>query len=354
MALQSSGQLIRMSQINTELGRSSTATISLDTAENGGYATINTCGSPFPSGANPASMSEWYGYNHSAACGNSSYAFSDGGNSVGQNMLSNNVLNYGTRVSTSRPNSLFSFSFSFWMKRATFDSYQGYLFGLHSGTTSAFIGINWISMEDPNSPGAYWHLINFYYNNNTGSGNAAGIVNLGDTNNSLKTGLSPSAPWDPANQGNVGPNGYSLITIVYDYAYWNTSNFIKFYWNDLSLDAPWGNFANHQSHVYGDSIAAPTWTNADMTLGGYYPSELGAGCQLDAFAFYPDLALTSGNISSIYNSQSVASTATYTGIGNVLLYNFENNTPNLGIDSGNYAMNLDEYNSPTRVADPAA
>ena len=354
MALQSSGQLIRMSQINTELGRSSTATISLDTAENGGYGTINTCGSPFPSGANPASMSEWYGYNHSAACGNSTYAFSDGGNSVGQNMLYNNVLNYGTRVSTSRPNGLFGFSFSFWMKRATFDSYQGYLFGLHSGTTSAFIGINWISMEDPNSPGAYWHLINFYYQNNTGSGYAKGVVNLGDTNNSPTTGLSRLAPWDPGNQGSVGSNGYSLITIVYNYASFGTSNFIKFYWNDTLLETPWKAGTNDESHVYGDSIAAPTWTNADITIGGYVPSELGAGCQLDAFAFYPDLALTSGNISSIYNSQSVASTATYTGIGNVLLYNFENNTPNLGIDSGNYAMNLDEYNSPTRVADPAA
>ena len=67
MALQSSGA-ISMSQINTELGRSSTATVSLDTAENGGYGAINTCGSPFPSGANPASMSEWYSYNHSAVC----------------------------------------------------------------------------------------------------------------------------------------------------------------------------------------------------------------------------------------------------------------------------------------------
>ncbi len=67
MALQSSGA-ISMSQINTELGRSSTAQISLDTAENGGYAAINTCGSPRPSSSNPASMSEWYSYNHSAQC----------------------------------------------------------------------------------------------------------------------------------------------------------------------------------------------------------------------------------------------------------------------------------------------
>ena len=71
MALQSSGT-IKMSEINTELGRSSTATISLDDAENGTYATINTASASYPSATNPASMSEWYGYDHSAS-GSSGY-----------------------------------------------------------------------------------------------------------------------------------------------------------------------------------------------------------------------------------------------------------------------------------------
>lgn len=66
MTLQSSGT-ISMSQINTELGRSSTAAISLDTAENGGYGAINTNSTSRPSSNNPAAMSEWYGYNHNAA-----------------------------------------------------------------------------------------------------------------------------------------------------------------------------------------------------------------------------------------------------------------------------------------------
>lgn len=64
--MQASGT-ISMSQINSEFGRSSTAGISLDTAENGGYATINTASASRPSGTNPASMSEWYGYNHNAS-----------------------------------------------------------------------------------------------------------------------------------------------------------------------------------------------------------------------------------------------------------------------------------------------
>ena len=68
MALQSSGT-IKMSEINTELGRTSTATISLDSAESGTYATINTASSSYPNNARPASMSEWYSYDHSSASG---------------------------------------------------------------------------------------------------------------------------------------------------------------------------------------------------------------------------------------------------------------------------------------------
>jgi hypothetical protein len=62
MALQSSGQ-ISMGDINVELGRTRTANISLDTAENGGYVTIN--GSTIKPATNPATISEWYSYNHS-------------------------------------------------------------------------------------------------------------------------------------------------------------------------------------------------------------------------------------------------------------------------------------------------
>lgn len=67
MALPSSGE-IKMSQINTELGRASNLQISLNSAEDGGYAAINQCSTSHPNPNNPSSMSEWYGYNHTASC----------------------------------------------------------------------------------------------------------------------------------------------------------------------------------------------------------------------------------------------------------------------------------------------
>ena len=64
MALPTTGQ-ISMGDINVELGRARTTSISLEQAENGIIATINNNSPSKPSNVNPATLSEWRGYNHS-------------------------------------------------------------------------------------------------------------------------------------------------------------------------------------------------------------------------------------------------------------------------------------------------
>lgn len=65
MTLPASGS-ISFNDIRIELGVPSQAPFSLDTAENGGYGAINRCSSPSPVASNPASINEWYSYNHGA------------------------------------------------------------------------------------------------------------------------------------------------------------------------------------------------------------------------------------------------------------------------------------------------
>lgn len=66
MTLPTSGPL-SFSAINTELGRLSTAQMSLQTAETGGYVAINQASPSKPNGAAPYAVSEWYGYNQNAS-----------------------------------------------------------------------------------------------------------------------------------------------------------------------------------------------------------------------------------------------------------------------------------------------
>lgn len=66
MALASSGQ-ISFSDINTELGQSSDAQLSIADAAQGNVATINTNSSNTPDSSAPHSISEWYSYDHSAS-----------------------------------------------------------------------------------------------------------------------------------------------------------------------------------------------------------------------------------------------------------------------------------------------
>lgn len=65
MTLPTSGPL-SFNAINTELGRSATAQMSLKTAETGGYVAINQNSPSKPDGNAPYKVSEWYGYNQNA------------------------------------------------------------------------------------------------------------------------------------------------------------------------------------------------------------------------------------------------------------------------------------------------
>ena len=362
MTLPLSGPL-EASDINVELGRSATAVMSIKDAATGVYGAINTCSPYYPNGSAPHAYSEWYGYNHNAICLNSYYAFSPVDYSPAR-FLRSDTLNYRTRVSTNSPSSNSKFSFSFWMNVVSDPviSYQGYIAAINdydnpppppAGPTQNF-GLYWFSGDFP----GYGIVNNIYFD-------LLGItssVNLSDVNNSSRTGFDDTSSMTlQSSNPNLGPNKYFLITVILDHAYVGTDDYVRWYFNDQQLVVPYyttsspppaGDFSatvvdNPQTLSYSSLM--------QLKVGANYAGEISCGCLLDGFAFWPDRAISSSDVTAIYNSAVFAPLSTYqTASSRLLFYNFENDTPDIGVDTGAfYTLNLDEINGPARVTPPA-
>lgn len=357
MTLPLSGTL-EASDINVELGRSATATFSIKDAATGVYGAINTCSPYYPNASAPHLYSEWYGYNHNAPCLNSNFAMSDG--QVGTfNGLISDTLNYDTSVSSSKPDPADgACTWSFWFKPINTIEIQGTMYTLVVDPDNNIV-IFWQVQENPMNPGEYWNYIQFSYAVFDGV-NTAGFlnsrVNISDANNTVLSGVSDTAPWGIGNYGNVDTNDYALISIVIDSANIGTNNYVSWYWNETKMDVPFTSPSSGSSYTDYDNLRSPDWTGAVMSVGGTnFGDHPAIWAQLDAFAIYPVTALTSGNVTSIYNGGAVNTLGTYQGISSDLLYyNFESDSPSLGAETGNfYDFNLDETGNPVRVADPA-
>ena len=355
MTLPLSGPL-EASDINVELGRSATAVMSIKDAATGVYGAINTCSIPHPNGTAPHAYSEWYGYNHNAICLNSYYAFLDDINTGTSNKLYSLTKDYWTQVSSSRPSPASKMTVSFWMKMVNnWGVNRAGLIEFTAGSSNNTLQIDWRLEEDILNPGTYFADVLLFFKVGA-TFLLTSVVNLADANNSSLTGINPGGYWDIGNTGYVDTNGYSLITIVIDYAKYGTSGYAEWYWNDTLLTVPWQTPpGNGESYTDGvSSLSGPNWTNSKLYVGGSFG--LSAECQLDGFAVFLDAALNQSDVTSIYNGGAVAGISKYTNISsNVLFYNFESDTPNIGLETGGtYSMNLDELNNPQRVQDPAA
>lgn len=97
--LPSSG-LITMGDIRTELGIPSQAPFSLNIASNGGYVSINPSSPNRPSGADPDSLSEWYGYDNNTGWMNFDVSITDGANLVARLFKNGTIFTSRTTTGT--------------------------------------------------------------------------------------------------------------------------------------------------------------------------------------------------------------------------------------------------------------
>lgn len=375
MAVPGSGA-ISLGQIRQELqtanyagGAYTAASTSLDLAENGTYATINTCSPYYPLSANPANMSEWYGYDHDAPCAVSQYALDDGG-AGSTNALYDSNDNYPGVVSTTMPDMFGNYVVNFWLKRHEASTVYG---GLISHLHTVPWGQNepneiqwvvlWWSSYDSNV-GAYKNMIQLYHATN----NAAqlwSVCNLSDDDNKNITNISPSAYWDYSNAGDTNGNGYCNISIHIDNANWGTNDYIKYFYNGQQLVVPINSSPNsydswHYSYS-GEWEIGPNEGSAVFWLAG---SSVGAGPSgsedtsnyigtlLDEYVL-ADVTPTDQMAVDFWNGGTPQHPSGSIGPGQKYLhYSFENGSL-LGEDFGSQGYDLVDYNSPTRTSDHA-
>ena len=359
MAVPASGSgEISLGKIRQELqaanytsGPYTAASTSLDLAENGTYAVINTCSESYPLAANPARMSEWWSYDHDAPCPASLYALDDGGDSTQQNMLYDNGDYYDVNVSTAAPNALGTWSINVWVKVYSSSTTQGYWFGLRD--TSGNGGDQLVIYHGGS--------VIYCAINDGGNGSAYVYATLNDTANTSITGINSAKSWnntDSTTTGYTNSNGYTMITVVYDYNAVGTDDFINMYWNGDALNTPYVTQPGYlTSECWIDASTDNRWEDTECMVGGFVPSELSSGLYIDEFSFFYNKALSSTEVTQLWNNGAPLTYGEITGSSganttSLLHYAFEEEGQ-LGKDSGPNGYDLQPFNSPAQTSDHA-
>lgn len=278
MALQSSGQ-IKFSEVNTELGRTSTTALSIKDAATGAYDAINTNSASYPDSLKPHAISEWYSYDHNALppYSNDYYYSNDGVNDYIKGIWEN----YNSLHNT-------DWSISFWVRQNQTSAASQQLWDfnanstLNSGNTTNRVFLQYNG-----------NLNRFIVRIRTSSANFDRQWALHD--NSSVTGVSSSG-WTSSNRGNVNSDGFCLLTVTYDASQTTATNAIKMYWNGSELTS--------QAASNNGTRSSATFASLSLCASQHNISGGNANVDIDEWAFYSDI-LTSSEATTIYNSGTI-------------------------------------------------
>ena len=118
---------------------------------------------------------------------------------------------------------------------------------------------------------------------------------LHSNNSATGTGTSSSNTWTASNRGNVNGDGWCLLTVTYDASQSTGAAGLKLYWNATEL-------TNSAASNNGARTTTPVNAVVLGNNGHNYTTSAGAfDGGLDEFKIYLDI-LTSGEVSTIYNS----------------------------------------------------
>ena len=297
MALQSSGQ-IKFSQLSVELNQNATSELSISTAAEGGYETINTASTNKPNDSQPHAISEWYSYDHSASSivDNDYYWKGDG--------VNDNIKAAGSSIGWGTTEDL---SWSGWYR---IDATNGGVEQLGGISTSTASGNNQIFLQYHGGLNRIFHRVRV--------GGTFGQRQYPLHDNLSITGVS-SAGWKSTNRGNVNSDGFVHLTFTYD-ASDTSSNAFQVYWNAAKLTSSVNDNAGTRSS---------SWSGGSVTIGDL-PSSAPNGPNvwqggIDQVSMYKKV-LTQSEITALYNSGTPI-TGTDASVTTNLLgeYRLENN-----------------------------
>lgn len=297
MTLVSSGAL-SMSNIKVELGGTAGTVIDLYGAEvSGTYGTINTNSTSKPDKATPCSISEWYGYNHTAAPPTPQFITFNGTNQYALSGDVNWIKSYTTAT---------SFSIAMWVKPATnaTSTVKYWFHSRNSGSTSFFDN-------------------NIFIRHSPSFGIQFGLG--GQTSQNVTT-LNSSAAL---------PGTFNLW-YHYVVTYNGTTKAAIIYRNGSSVD----------SGTLSSSVTFNTSSARNIAFGGVAGSTAGnyTDVSIDEVGFF-NKVLSSTEVTTIYNSRSPYSLTGFSGL--VENWKFDGS----GTSSTGTA-NVTLYNTPTYTNTP--
>jgi hypothetical protein len=285
------------------------AATGLDPAENGTYATINTCSPYYPLSANPANMSEWYGYDHDAPCSPSTGSYYDyDGGLLNGGYLRLNATDFNRNEDTARliGDMQGQWTLSMWLQPGdikTDASHTQYnreypIWEWHDMNNGYHATIYYIA-ENSNTQGVINEII--FHIAATTTNLRFWKIELSDATNAAITGVDNGA-WGFNNLGNVNANDFVNLGFVYDNN--QGSNIDKFtvYWNGTALTT-----TSYGTNGSGGP-ANLVYSNTHLNIGysDYVGTALGAGGLwfgfIDWVSYVNGYASQAGDMSSIWNS----------------------------------------------------
>lgn len=302
MAITGSGQ-IKFSDLNNEFGLAPEREISITSAATGVIAAINTNSTSYPNSTAPHAISEWYGYNHSAAppYSNTKFYRNDG---------AGDYVNGTTSTSPFSISSSQDLTVSMWVRPQN-TSTQNHMM-INFGNTNAN-GNNRMFI----SYTANVNRILTRYRSNSVNFDVQWAIH----DNSTATGISSSTPaWSASNRGNTNSDGWIMLTMTYDASQTSGSNAFDLYWNTTAFTSQATSASGTRTTM--DATKLRIGENLHLT-----DSAGNAHMDFDEIKIY-NRVLSASEISTLYNSGTIADSSQTVSNGLITEWTFDGGNAN--------------------------